>query len=224
LGGTNAHVVLEEQPATAAPQPAGDGVQLITVSAADAQALTESLERLRCWAARHPGSSIADVAATLRRGRKHLPYRAVLACADVKTLAAAAPEDWARGGPDERPVIFALPGQGTQILEVHRQRTGPPGPRRRLGVAKHLAEIDVCVGRIHFPQRTAEPVPDQLQVVGVVADRAVDQTGRGSREHEPRQHIGLELGELLLAHRFSVLAQIAHHGQSQPTPPRLHPD
>ncbi|MFC5958373.1 hypothetical protein ACFP51_29195 [Streptomyces pratens] len=109
-------------------------------------------------------------------------------------------------------------------LKEHRQRASPAGAGRRFGVAKHLAEVDVGVGRLHLPQRTAEPVPDQLQMVGVAANRAVDQTGRSPREHEPRQHIGLELGEILLAHRRPVLAQIAYYGQSQPTPPRLHPD
>jgi hypothetical protein len=100
-----------------------------------------------------------------------------------------------------------MPGEVVQLdlvpqlkeLEVHRQCTGPPGPRRRLGIAEHLAEIDVGVGRLHLPQRSAEPVPDQLQAVGVVADRAVDQAGRGPCEHEACQRIGFELGELFLA-------------------------
>jgi hypothetical protein len=63
---------------------------------------------------------------------------------------------------------------------------------------------------------------DQLEVVDVVADRAVDQSGRRPCQHEPGQHIGLEVGKLLLARRYSMFPQIADHSQSQPTPPRLH--
>ncbi|MGI5380580.1 hypothetical protein ACQEV2_41505 [Streptomyces sp. CA-251387] len=109
-------------------------------------------------------------------------------------------------------------------LEEHRQRPRPAGPGRGLGVAEHLAEVHVRVGRLHVPQQADEPVPNQVQVVGVVADRAVDQPGRRPREYEPRQYIGLELVEFLLARRGPVLAQVAYDGQSQPTPPRLHPD
>src|SRR5664280_1914379 len=62
-----------------------------------------------------------------------------------------------------------------QELEEHRQCGRPPGPGRGLGVAQDLAEVDIGIGRLHLPQRTSEPVPDQLQMVGVVADGAVGQ-------------------------------------------------
>jgi len=55
-----------------------------------------------------------------------------------------------------------------------------------------------------------------------VRDRAVGQPGRGPRQHEPSQHVGLEVGKLLGRRRSSMLAQITYDGQSLPTPPRLH--
>jgi hypothetical protein len=105
-----------------------------------------------------------------------------------------------------------------QELEEHRQRGRPPGPGGGLGIAQDPAEVGVRFGGLHLPQRPAEPVPDQLQMVGVIADRAVGQPGRGTRQHEPGQHIGLEVRELLVARRRPLLAQIPHHGQSQPSP------
>ena len=75
------------------------------------------------------------------------------------------------------------------------------GPRRRVRVAQHLAEIGVGVGGLHLPQRPAEPVPNQLEMIHVVADRGVDQSGRGPGQYEPGQHVGLEVGELLLGRR-----------------------
>ena len=109
-----------------------------------------------------------------------------------------------------------------QELEVHRQRGRPAGPRRRPRIAQHLAEVRIGVRRLHLPQRPAEPVPDQLQVAGVVADRAVGQPRRGPRQHEPGQHVGLESGELFRARRRPMLTQVTHQRQSQPAPPRLH--
>src|SRR5664280_876846 len=110
-----------------------------------------------------------------------------------------------------------------QELEEHRQCGRPPGPGRGLGVAQDLAEVGIGIGRLHLPQRTSEPVPDQLQMVGVVADGAVGQQRRGTCQHEPGQHIGLEVGELLAVRRHPVLAQITYCSQSQLAPLRLHP-
>jgi hypothetical protein len=84
-----------------------------------------------------------------------------------------------------------------QEPEVHRQRRHPARAGRRPRVAQHLAEVGVRVRRLHLPQRTAEPIADQLEVIGVVADRAVCQPGRGPRQNEPHQHVGLEVREFL---------------------------
>ncbi|OLF14590.1 hypothetical protein BLA60_04760 [Actinophytocola xinjiangensis] len=114
MGGTNAHVIVEQAP----PRDASDGPrrpELVVVSAADARGREEAVDRLRRWAARHPDGSVADVAATLGRGREHLPFRASLTCRDVGALARTAPEHWTRGGPARRPVVFAFPGQGTWV-------------------------------------------------------------------------------------------------------------
>ena len=62
---------------------------------------------------------------------------------------------------------------------------------------QHRPEVGVGIGRFHLPQRPAEPLPDLLQVAHVAADRAVRQPGRRPREHEPGQHVGLELLELV---------------------------
>jgi hypothetical protein len=38
----------------------------------------------------------------------------------------------------------------------------------------------------------------------------------------PGQHVGLEVSEILLAHRRPVITQVAYQGQGQPAPPQLH--
>lgn len=64
-----------------------------------------------------------------------------------------------------------------QEPEVHRQRGRATGPRRRVRIPQHLAEVGVSVTRLHLPQRPAEPPTNQLKVADVVADGGVDQSG-----------------------------------------------
>lgn len=55
-------------------------------------------------------------------------------------------------------------------------------------------EVRVGVCGFHVPQPAAEPGPHPLQMTDVRADRAVRHPCRGASEHEPSQHVGLELG------------------------------
>ena len=43
-----------------------------------------------------------------------------------------------------------------------------------------------------------------------------------ARQHETGQRVGLEVSQILLAHRRTVITQVAYQGQSQPAPPQLH--
>ncbi|MER5333760.1 beta-ketoacyl synthase N-terminal-like domain-containing protein [Micromonospora sp. NPDC002717] len=75
IGGTNAHVVLEEAPA-ARPRPRRHVTELVLVSAKTAAAAQDSLDRaVACVAGTAPGE-LADLAYTLRTGRAELPWRA----------------------------------------------------------------------------------------------------------------------------------------------------
>ncbi|MFV0476037.1 MAG: beta-ketoacyl synthase N-terminal-like domain-containing protein, partial [Pikeienuella sp.] len=72
IGGTNAHVVLEEAPA--APAAAGEGPQLLVVSARSAAALSASTEALARDLERSE-APLADIAHTLARGRAPMRWR-----------------------------------------------------------------------------------------------------------------------------------------------------
>lgn len=101
-------------------------------------------------------------------------------------------------------------------------RARQPGAARRS--PQHLPEVRVGVRRLHLPQRLPEPGPHLLQVPGVPADRAVRQPRRGPRQHQPRQHIGLELLRLLRRGRRPDITQVMYGSQRQPEPPHLQPD
>jgi hypothetical protein len=88
VGGTNAHLVLEEAPVRE-PRPARDeGPQLLAFSAADEQALGQVTERLRdhlvrVSEGREESQSLADVAFTLQVSRGRFALRRAVVCRDL---------------------------------------------------------------------------------------------------------------------------------------------
>ncbi|KAB8195915.1 amino acid adenylation domain-containing protein [Nonomuraea phyllanthi] len=110
MGGTNAHVVLEEAPARPAAPPA-TGPQLLVLSAATGSALAGMDTRLRAHLREHPDADLGDVAATLRHGRRQLRHRGVLVAGD-RTSALDA--ELITGEAQPREIAFLFPGQGAQ--------------------------------------------------------------------------------------------------------------
>ncbi len=82
IGGTNAHLVLEEPPAPAPSDPSQPW-QLLLLSARSEAALEAATERLARYLEDHPDTNLADVAYTLRVGRRAFPYRRMAVCRDV---------------------------------------------------------------------------------------------------------------------------------------------
>ncbi|MFD5511991.1 type I polyketide synthase [Streptomyces sp. NPDC127051] len=119
IGGTNAHVVVEQPPVRPrTPQPADGGPQdrVLMLSAAGPEALARTA---RLLADRLPGlgsTALGDIAHTLAAGRARLPHRTAVAGRTHRELAdrlrAAADSPSYAGRPV--PVVFLLPGQGSQ--------------------------------------------------------------------------------------------------------------
>ncbi len=126
VGGTNAHVVLEEPPSRPAPSASKAAYQLLCLSARNRAALDEGCERLAAHLQAHPELSLADVAYTLKVGRRAFGKRRVLAAADRDEAIALL-----RGRPDGRvfnhaavegepALYFMLPGGGAQYPNMAR--------------------------------------------------------------------------------------------------------
>jgi acyl transferase domain-containing protein/acyl carrier protein len=127
IGGTNAHVVLEEAPVPLArPVPIGDraeDAELLLLSAATPAALEAVTADLVKHLESHPDLDLADVAFTLQTGRRLLAARRAVV-ARGRTDAAAALAAGNAGDPRRvwtaqadagfRPVAFLFPGQGAQ--------------------------------------------------------------------------------------------------------------
>jgi acyl transferase domain-containing protein/acyl carrier protein len=119
IGGTNAHVVLEE-----APEATGSGasrpVHLLVLSAKTGSALEAATSRLLEHLGAHRELDLADVAYTCQAGRTAFGHRRVVVCRDLDGAVAAlegkdatrvftAAQDGA-----SRSVAFMFPGQGAQ--------------------------------------------------------------------------------------------------------------
>ncbi|MEA2604981.1 MAG: hypothetical protein QOF89_5973 [Acidobacteriota bacterium] len=133
LGGTNAHVVLEEAPA---PQPAvrTRPWQLLTLSARTPEALAAAGTRMAAHLAdpsRLAPVDLGDAAYTLAVGRRAFDVRQALVCRDPEDAAACltagdpvrlltspgAAGSWPESG---RPLAFVFPGQGAQHVGMGR--------------------------------------------------------------------------------------------------------
>ncbi|MFC4592048.1 type I polyketide synthase [Sphaerisporangium corydalis] len=114
IGGTNAHVVLEQAPP---PSPSGSARdhQLLVLSAKSEPALREARARLARRLASGP-PVLADAAYTLQTGRRAFEHRTALVCRTPEEAAARLTEEPA-DGPGfvaDRPVVFMFPGGGAQ--------------------------------------------------------------------------------------------------------------
>lgn len=119
IGGTNAHVVLEEAPEQA-PGRSARPDSLLVWSAQTERALEDMTENLAKYLRENSEAPLADVAYTLQIGRKTLPYRRTLVARNHEdAIVALSSGDSSmldsrvqelRG----RPVVFMFSGQGSQ--------------------------------------------------------------------------------------------------------------
>jgi len=133
LGGTNAHVVLEEAPSIE-PSAPSSGEQLLLLSAKNPAALDTATTNLLDHLKAHPTLNLADAAYTLQVGRRSFPHRRCLVCRDsgeaIQTLEARDAKrlfTFERDPDAETPgVVFMFPGQGSQYVgmgaDLHRDQ------------------------------------------------------------------------------------------------------
>jgi acyl transferase domain-containing protein/thioesterase domain-containing protein len=119
IGGTNAHIVLEEAPQPADPQESKP-FQLLTVSAKTGSAAERALGNLATHLDAHPEISLADAAFTCQVGRHAFPHRRALAIENspqaVRALAGGERPELASGiaAKTVPEIVFMFPGQGAQ--------------------------------------------------------------------------------------------------------------
>ncbi|MEH2082692.1 MAG: SDR family NAD(P)-dependent oxidoreductase [Nostoc sp.] len=131
IGGTNAHLILEEAPVVerqgTESREQGRGYQLLVLSAKTESALLSATANLANHLKQYPNLNLANVAYTLGVGRRAFNHRRIVVCQDVddavKVLETKDPQQVLTHYQElcEREVVFMFPGQGAQYVEMGRE-------------------------------------------------------------------------------------------------------
>jgi acyl transferase domain-containing protein/thioesterase domain-containing protein/acyl carrier protein len=130
VGGTNAHVVLEEPPPLRTSKPAVEGdPTLLLLSAKSRKALEAAQTRLGDFVRDFPDTSLADVAHTLLHGRQNFEFRAAVAVdSHAEAVEALLNPELKRVSTHTHTalenvsgIVFLLPGGGAQHHGMARQ-------------------------------------------------------------------------------------------------------
>jgi phthiocerol/phenolphthiocerol synthesis type-I polyketide synthase E len=210
VGGTNAHVVLEEAPE---PEPRVADArpwQLLVFSARSREALDHAAGRLATHLETHPDVGLADVAFTLQAGRRGFDHRRYVVARDAaqaaEALRGAEPRRAGGTAPGRREPVFMFPGGGTQHpdmgIEIYRSE-----PLFRDKVDKCASLLRPRLGfdlrRFLYPSLLGDPGVDREHVPAVLASIFVTEYALAklwmSWGVTPHAMIGHSLGEYAAA-------------------------
>jgi acyl transferase domain-containing protein len=123
IGGTNAHLILEEAPLVQESRNS-QSYQLLALSARTTSALETITTNLVAHLRRNPRVSLNDVAYTLQVGRRAFSHRRTLVCRDINEavteLALAQPRQVSTTSYEDtgRSIVFMFSGQGSQYTNM----------------------------------------------------------------------------------------------------------
>ncbi|MBW1643055.1 MAG: type I polyketide synthase, partial [Deltaproteobacteria bacterium] len=123
VGGTNAHVVLQEAPSLE-PSSASRLYQLLVLSAKTGSALEKMTRNIATYFKQYSELKMPDVAYTLQVGRKAFNYRRIIVCRGVEDavsmIKANGAEQLSTVNQERRnpPVTFMFSGQGSQYVNM----------------------------------------------------------------------------------------------------------
>ncbi|AKQ66396.1 Malonyl CoA-acyl carrier protein transacylase [Myxococcus hansupus] len=216
IGGTNAHVVLEEAPSPAVAARSARALQVVTLSARTPTALEAMARELAAHVEASPGVALADVAFTRNVGRRAFEHRRAVVAADAAELAERLRKPAAVEAGRNRRVAFLFPGQGAQSVGMGRElHASEPGFRK---------DVDAALARLE-PSLAAEvralllPAQGQEQAAALkLADPRVALPGLFIVEHSLAR-LWMSWGvrpHALLGHSFGEYAAACVAGVMSP--------
>lgn len=125
IGGTNAHLILEEW--TETKNSAASSPELVLLSARSQHALSEMSASMACFLRSNPEVNLGDVAHTLRVGRRAFEYRLAAVGSTASDLAGVL-EDYETKNKwigfikqTKSRIVFMFPGQGSQYIHMAKE-------------------------------------------------------------------------------------------------------
>ena len=126
VGGTNAHMILEAAPAPEIGEDSPFPFHVLCLSGQSKSALDQNARNLAAYLRKHPETPLADVAFTLKEGRRAFEHRRVLVATTPDEAAKRLEDRDPRSVFDHRPlgedadVVFMFPGGGAQYPNMAR--------------------------------------------------------------------------------------------------------
>jgi len=173
IGGTNAHVVIQEAPVPTLREPIQRRSQLLVLSAKTESALTAVRLRLRTHLQENPEQSLCDIANTLQLGRRSFQYRNSLVCKDheeaIEILAGHGDQQPIQSGQitannPSKNCFFIFPGQGSQY----------PGMGHEIYVAEPIFRDAIDRGCRIYQQVTGEDLFGIMYPESADSDSAIE--------------------------------------------------
>ncbi|MEM8780471.1 MAG: type I polyketide synthase, partial [Cyanobacteria bacterium P01_G01_bin.49] len=125
IGGTNAHVILEEAPSEVRSKNLELRSYLLLLSAKTPTVLETATTNLAEHLKQHPELNLADVTYTLQVGRREFDYRRFIVCQDkkeaIKQLESSFLNHHSPTISSHHPVTFLFSGQGTQYVGMGKE-------------------------------------------------------------------------------------------------------
>ena len=124
VGGTNAHVILEESPPEVQSDLAAKNHQILLLSAKTGEALDRATANLSQYLSKATAAPLAHIAYTLQKGRKHFPFRRFVVCDDQHSAVASLGQkdllesNTACCRDENSAIVFMFPGQGAQYAKM----------------------------------------------------------------------------------------------------------
>ncbi|WP_246472093.1 MupA/Atu3671 family FMN-dependent luciferase-like monooxygenase [Saccharopolyspora phatthalungensis] len=143
MGGTNAHVILEQAPpSTSAPAPARTVPGLLPLSARDPEALAEYASAVRDHLRAHPDTRLADLVTTLALGRRRFAHRVAVPGHTIKELVNAL-DGYLSGATDHR-CSTGVVTDSPAVAFVFDGEQAPPEPTDEATLAQlHCSGVDI---------------------------------------------------------------------------------
>jgi acyl transferase domain-containing protein/acyl carrier protein len=204
IGGTNAHVIVEEASVEKSEAHSGRR-EILVLSAMSQEALEESRRRLRAYLLREDAAALEDVAYTLQVGRRELPERWAAVVSDreaaVRELEQGASGSGVEGsaGKRGRGVIYLIGGQGTQYVGIGRKLYEE--------VKTYREEIDRCseIAKVELGLDVREVMYADVECAAARAEMEETRTGQ-----VVIYMVGYALGRVLLEWGVEPAGMIGH--------------